>query len=211
MYFAVRPDLDQGNREPTEVSNRDDFTCGDTESVRRHVKATGWRRIGIDGVDAVGRAHLARVLSRTLGCPALDVDDYLHRNQGGYIEFIDYPALNAAMSSMPAFILSGACLREVLANLGASLDGNIYIKRIRDGLWADEEGCVFPDGVDAAVEMFAANRALNSRYIDEMPEQAAAEDEEVSPHLVDEVMRYHDTWLPHETADLVFERDDDAS
>jgi hypothetical protein len=186
-------------------------TCGDIDSVRRHVKAAEWRRIGIDGVDAVGRAHLARVLSRALGCPALDVDNYLHQNQGGYLEFIDYPALGAAMASIPAFVLSGTCLREVLSNLGVVLDGNIYIKRFRDGLWADEEGCVFPEGVDAAVEMFAANRALNSQYFDEMPEQPAQEDEEVSPHLVDEVMRYHDGYQPQETADLVFERDDDAS
>lgn len=185
-------------------------TCADIESVRRFVKAAGWRRIGIDGVDAVGRAHLAKVLSRAMGCPALDVDDYLHQNQGGYVEFIDYPALSAAMASIPSFAISGACLREVLSNLGASLDGVIYIKRMREGLWADEEGCVFPEGVDAAVEMFAANRALNSRYFDEMPEQPAHEDDEVSPHLVDEVMRYHDTYVPHETADLVFERDDET-
>ena len=110
-------------------------TCADIESVRRFVKAARWRRIGIDGVDAVGRTHLARVLSRAMGCPALDVDDYLHQNQGGYVEFIDYPALNAAMASIPAFTLSGACLREVLSNLGAELDGTIYIKRMRDGLW----------------------------------------------------------------------------
>lgn len=185
-------------------------TCADIESVRRFVKAAGWRRIGIDGVDAVGRAHLAKVLSRAMGCAALDVDDYLHQNQGGYVEFIDYPALSAAMASIPSFAISGACLREVLSNLGASLDGVIYIKRMREGLWADEEGCVFPEGVDAAVEMFAANRALNSRYFDEMPEQPAHEDDEVSPHLVDEVMRYHDTYVPHETADLVFERDDET-
>ncbi len=80
--------------------------CGDGESVRRHVQAAGWRRIGIDGVDGESNAHLARALARTLHCPVLDVDDYLHRNQGGYVDFIDYPALAGALSSIPAFILS---------------------------------------------------------------------------------------------------------
>jgi hypothetical protein len=183
-------------------------TCEDLDCVRRFVKAAGWRRIGIDGVDPAGRAHTARALSRLLGVPILDVDDYLHQNQGGYLEFIDYPALKAALAALPALVLTGACLREVLASLEATLDGHLYVKRFRDGLWVDEEGCVFPDGVDAAIETFAANRALNARYFDEMPDQPDPESEEVSPHLLEEIMRYHDTWQPHETAELVFERDD---
>jgi hypothetical protein len=59
--------------------------------------------------------------------------------------------------------------------------------------------------------MFAANRALNARYFDEMPEQPDPDNEEVSPHLLEEVMRYHEAFQPQETADLVFEREDSES
>lgn len=182
--------------------------CGDIESIWRIVKAAGWRRIGVDGVDGAGKSYLADKLSQELACPTLDVDDYLHQNQGGYVDFIDYPALKAAVSSMPAFILYGACLREVLENLGVTLDANIYIKRMRDGLWADEDECVFPEGVDAAIEALAGHLAMISGNFDEPSEHAGRESDGAAPHLAHEVMHYHEKYQPHESADLVFERTD---
>jgi hypothetical protein len=158
----------------------------------------------------VGKSYLAEELSRSLECPTLELDDYLHKNQGGYVDFIDYKALSVALSSIPTFILCGVCLREVLANLGATLGGHIYIKRMRHGLWADEDKCVFPEGVDVAIELLARNAAMISDYFDERSDQPGPEVEDSLPHLSDEIMRYHDKWLPHETADLVFECTDDA-
>jgi hypothetical protein len=184
--------------------------CSDIESIGRVVRAAGWRRIGIDGVDGAGKSYLAEWLCQELECPNLDVDDYLHKNQGGYIDFIDYPALAAALASMPAFVLSGACLREVLANLGTSLDGNIYIKRVRDGLWLDEDACVFPDGVDAAIETLGRHNAMMSQYFDEPHELALSMGNDDEPRFVEEVMRYHDAYSPQEEADLVFERGEHA-
>jgi len=181
-------------------------TCADIDSVRRIVQSSGWRRIGVDGVQGAGMAHLAQELAQALDCPALDVDDYLYRNQGGYVDFIDYPALSAALAAIPTLVLSGLCLREVLANMDAELDAHIYIKRIRHGQWADEDVCVFPDGVDAAIENLARRSALISDFFDERSQFASHDGEETSPELSDEVMRYHDTHQPHEFADLVFER-----
>jgi len=172
------------------------------------VQAAGWRRIGIDGVDGAGKSNLAEELSELLACPALDLDDYLFKNQGGFVAFIDYQALSAALSLLPAFILSGVCLREVLANAGANLDAHIYIKRMRDGLWADEDECVFPDGVDVAIENLATYSAMISRGFDERSDQPDQEAEDHSPHLSDEIMRYHDNIHPHEVADLIYERSD---
>jgi hypothetical protein len=183
-------------------------TCADFESLRRFVQTAGWRRIGIDGIHGAGKSYLAEQLSLALAYPVLDLDDYLYRNQGGYVDFIDYPALSGALASMPAFILCGACLQEVLANLAATLDGNIYIKRMRNGLWMDEDECVFPDGVDAAIENLARSSAVLSDLFDETPDQLGQVMEDSLPLLSGEIMRYHDTYAPHETADLVFERDE---
>jgi hypothetical protein len=184
-------------------------TSADMESVRRVVLAAGWRRVGIDGIDAVGKSQLAERLSRSLQCPILDVDDYLYKNQGGYVDFIDYPALSHALSTVPAFILCGVCLREVLANLGAKLDAHIYVKRMSHGQWKDEYECVFPDGVDAAIENLAWDAAVVSNLFDERSDRRGHEIEE-APRLSDEIMRYHDKWQPQEVADLLFERADDA-
>jgi len=185
-------------------------TCGDFESVRRLVKAAGWQRIGVDGVDEAGSARLADELSLAFACPVLDVDDYLHKNQGGYIDFIDYPALKSAVSSMPSFILCGVCLREVLENLGATLDGHIYIKRMSQGMWMDEDKCVFPDGIEVAMDVLAADMDAISRDMDEPSEHVVRERDADHPFLTHEVMHYHDRYAPQECADLIFERHGDA-
>ena len=181
--------------------------CADFESLRRVVKAAGWRRVGIDGVDGVGKSYLAAELSEALGYPTLDVDDYVFKNQGGFVPFVDYPALSAALKSMPEVILSGACLREVLANAGSTLDGHIYIKRMRNGLWADEDKCVFPEGVDAAVNAIAQYSEMVSRSLDDRSDLPNPVDES-QPDLPEEIMRYHEQYEPHEMADLVYERPD---
>ena len=185
-------------------------TCADIDSVLRVVQAAGWHRIGIDGVDAAGNASLAKELSESLSVPVLELEDYLFKNQGGFVAFIDYQALSAALSSIPEFILSGVCLREVLANSGATLDGHIYVKRMRDGLWADEDECVFPDGVEAAIEDRAMNSEMVSRNFDERSDYPSPDAEDSPPHLSEEIMRYHDAYQPHEMADLVYERPDHA-
>jgi hypothetical protein len=182
-------------------------TCADFESLRRFVQSAGWRRIGIDGVDDAGKTYLAEALSEALGVPALDLDNYLFANQGGFVPFIDYPALSGALTAMPAYILSGVCLREVLANAGITLDGHIYIKRMRDDLWVDEDRCVFPEGVDASIEGLAQYSAMLSRHFDERADEQVQAMDDSPPTLPEEIMRYHDQYQPHEAADLIFERE----
>lgn len=183
-------------------------TCINIESVERVIQSSEWRRIGIDGVDGAGKTYLGEQLSEALGYPALNLDDYLHQNQGGFVDFIDYPALSAALSSMPAFILSGVCLRQVLSNLGLDLDAHVYIKRMRDDVWVDEDFCVFPEGVDAAIENLADNTAMISRAFDEPTEQFGASGDDVELQLTFEVMHYHDEFSPQDEADVVYERSD---
>jgi hypothetical protein len=185
-------------------------TCSDIEGLIRIVRNSGWSRIGIDGVDGSGKTQVASVLSEALECPLLDVNDYLHQNQGGFVDFIDYPALGSAIRTIPKFILSGICLRAVLSNLGATLDGNIYIKRMHGGMWVDEGSCVFPEGIEAAVEALAMNRASTSAYFDEPAEHAGHAGNDNFSEFTEEVMRYHDAYQPHEEADLLFERGDEA-
>jgi hypothetical protein len=182
--------------------------CADFESLRRIVQAAGWRRIGIDGVDRAGKSRLAGELSEALGYPVLDLDDYLFKNQGGFVPFIDYPALVAALTSMPEAILSGVCMREVLENARVTLDGHIYIKRMRHGLWTDEDACVFPEGVEVAIETFAQQTAMLSRFFDERPDGPNLASERSEPDLSEELMRYHNQYEPQEAADIVYERQD---
>jgi hypothetical protein len=181
-------------------------TCASIEGVQQFIESAGWRRIGIDGVTGAGKSFLADELSQALEVPVLDVDDYVHRNQGGYVDFVDYPALKSALASIPALILNGVCLREVLENLGTGLDGHVYVMRMREGMWADEENCVFPDGVDAAIENLVSGTAMMARHFDEPSHHAGFEQDDESLQLQFEVMRYHAAFVPQESADLVYER-----
>jgi hypothetical protein len=157
-------------------------------------------------VDAAVNLEVAVELSEALECPVLDIADYLHQNQGGYVDFIDYPALKSALSTMQGFILCGLCVAEVLENLGMTPDGIIYVKRMHDGMWVDEDDCVFPDGIDTAIETLAENLAAISRQLEEPAEHHGRVSDDASSDFVLEIMHYHDRWQPHETADLVFER-----
>jgi hypothetical protein len=181
--------------------------CSDIDSLRRLVKSAGWQRIGIDGVDGAGKTHLATYLSEELGMPMLSVDDYLYQNQGGYIDFVDYPALGAACTAMPAYILYGVCLREVLERMQIELDANIYIKRMQQDFWVDEERCVFPDGVEEAISAAAEQFDYFSRMLDEPNERVVDLGEENPSHVPAEVMRYHDAYAPQDSADVVFEQE----
>jgi hypothetical protein len=181
-------------------------TVSDIESAERLVKATGWNHIGIEGVEGAGKSHLAEKLCEALECPQLALEDYLHQNQGGYVDFIDYPALAAAIASLPRFVLTGLCLREVLDNIDAELDGYVYIKRMDNGIWVDEDQCVFPDGIDTAIDLLARSRAMVSDYFDEPRDLSGPVIDGEQPEFLQEVMRYHEAYVPQDEADLVFER-----
>jgi hypothetical protein len=185
--------------------------CDSVDAVARAVSSAGWARIGIDGVDGSGKSSLAASLALQLGSVALDLDDFLNKNQGGFVEFLDYEALRAAMSETPMLVISGVCLRAALYRMDCSLDAHIYVKRTRHELWADEPECVFPDGLPAAIAEHRRNAALLARFESGEPVGAGAQVAEVQHSLTEEIMRYHDDYRPHEVADLVFERSDHAS
>ena len=72
--------------------------CESVDAVARAVSSAGWARIGIDGVDGSGKSSLAASLALQLGSAALDLDDFLNKNQ------------EKMMANQPDFILQYARL-----------------------------------------------------------------------------------------------------
>lgn len=105
------------------------------------------RRIGIDGMHGVGKSTISGQLGTVLNLTYVEIDVFLERNKGGFVDFIDYDALKVAIPKND-FIVEGVCLRQVTERLGLDVDLVVYVKRMHLGLWADEDDCVFPNGVD---------------------------------------------------------------
>ena len=159
----------------------------------------GYLRIGIDGIDGVGKTTLANVLSQQLGYPAIHLDSNLEKNQGGFIDHLDYAGLKSAMEQNERLIVEGVCLMEVLQRVGVAVDALVYVMRQSHGLWADEREL----NIEGDVEEFIQGEIeLVRRFL-----QIEGADGEVKDlGLSEEIIRYHAAFKPHENANAIYWR-----
>lgn len=176
----------------------------DVEGLVAELLARKPCRIGVDGIDGVGKSETSAVVACKLGLPVIGLDDYVQKNRGGYVSYIDYSAVaeRIAESYGANFVIEGVCLLEVMERLGVRLDCLIYIKRIGAGLWADEDECEFPNGIEEAIRQSRRNTELmlefEARQKGELYTPGAADE----PGLGEEIMRYHAKHRPHAVADI---------
>ncbi len=81
----------------------------------------------IDGYHGAGKSTIACDVASHLGIPLIHLDNYVLPGKGGFLEFIRYPELSAALHSRP-IILEGVCLLAVVKRLGITPDVHIYIQ-----------------------------------------------------------------------------------
>lgn len=81
----------------------------------------------IDGYPAAGKSTLAKEIAGLLHIPLIHLDDFLVRGEGGFIEFIKYSELSAALNARPV-IVEGVCLLAVAKRLGMAPDVHIYVE-----------------------------------------------------------------------------------
>ncbi len=177
----------------------------DVDAFSATLRARKPCRIGVDGVDGVGKSDTSTVVASEFGIPVIGLDDYVQKNQGGYVSFIDYSAIAARIAANTCFVIEGVCLLEVLERLDVRLDCLIYIKRMSSsGLWADEDECEFPDGIEEAIRQSRQNTELMLEFVarqEGKPYTPGAADE---PGLSEEIMRYHAKHSPHTAANITF-------
>lgn len=148
--------------------------------------------VSIDGVDGVGKSTLARKIVEELTLSYVEIDTFVKEQQGGYIDHIDYDRLiesiKQAMITNQVLILEGICVQQVLKKLGLNPYVKIYVKVINNyGFWMDRIRFFPPD--KSADEMIAERKA-----------------KQFSLGHVEDIIRYHYTFNPHESADYIFER-----
>jgi hypothetical protein len=156
----------------------------------------GATRIGVDGIDGSGKSTLGKRLGDLMGLAVLGLDEFLEREQGGFVEHIRYKDLRARVSNEPKFVIEGVCLREVLDRAHIAVDKHIYVKRYAHGIWADERELDLNEPLEEFLEQ---ERELTSRIAGEKIEHLG---------LGEEIIRYHFHRRPFRTADVIFKRND---
>lgn len=169
-----------------------------SDGVLDALRAAGSRRVGIDGIDGSGKSTLAKAISAKLNCRAFCLDDYLDRDRGGYLEFIDYNRLRAAVAAETSYVVEGVCLLHALDRSHLGIDALVYVKRRHLGLWIDERELDLDEPLE---DFLKEERKLTA--------MAAGRSEAVTDlGLAEEVIRYHDAARPHNNADVVYFRDE---
>ena len=154
------------------------------------------RRIGIDGIDGCGKTTLAKIVAAGLHSRLFTLDDYLERDKGGFLDFIDYQRLHADVSAEEAYVIEGVCLLHAVQRAKLAIDTLVYVKRRHLGLWADEREL----DLDEPLEDFLQNER-------ELTAMVACEPV-TDLGLAEEVIRYHYTARPHDNAHIVYFRDE---
>lgn len=152
------------------------------------------KRIGVDGTNGARKTTLAAGLAMELQLPLISLDDYLHRNQGGFIEYLRYEDLGKRLEENKDFVVEGVCLLSVLERVGLSLGSLVYVKRYRFGLWADESDLTVPS---KSLEAFLTEER-------ELVAHVSGEAIEDEPSLFEAIVRYHSQYRPYERANFVF-------
>src|ERR1041384_8246363 len=95
--------------------------------------------IGIDGLDGSGKMYLAQRLAPCLNARHINLDDFLNRNEGGFLNHLQYEnARGAATAALNTgrVIVEGDCLRTVFERLGLVADLSFFVKHVTaDGIW----------------------------------------------------------------------------
>jgi hypothetical protein len=161
-------------------------------------------RIGIDGMDGIGKTFLAHQLATLLGATVISLDDYLDRDRRAYVPHIRCREVTAAIEARSGLvvIVEGVCLRAVAERCGFTINVHIYVRRVskESGLWHDEDICLAETPLD---ELKQHQRELR-RWGAVVSGREDVDQAEKETGLSDELIEYHARWRPVQSANVVF-------
>jgi len=150
--------------------------------------------VGIDGLDGCRKSMLAHRIAGHIHYQVISLDDFLDKNKGAYIDYIDIDGVRDAVEGRKS-IIEGVCLLKVIEVANLDLDFSVYVQRRHLGLWADEEWLGLDQNIDEYLDKLNAASALIS---------GSSEEPDHDLDLSEEIIRYHHEFHPHEKADLTF-------
>lgn len=150
--------------------------------------------IGVDGTNGARKTTVAGALAMELDLPLISLDNYLQKNQGGFVEHLQYDELLNDIKEHRNFIVEGVCLLQALEKVNTQLDILLYVKRYHHGLWADERELCVP--LEQVEEFLKEEREFAARL--------SRTTTEGGPCLLDDIVRYHAKYRPQEYAQYFF-------
>ena len=182
----------------------------DILDIIKEVKRKNARLIIVDGVNGSGKSTLAGEIAKKLGLLHINLDDYIEKNRGYFAKYIKYDLLkNEIDNTISPFIIEGVCVLNILKNLNIKHDFLIYIKRMSDyRFWQDEHLY----DVDKDIDGFIANQNLEHQKFCEATANIEGNEynpnDSTIPKLTEEIILYHYNFKPQDIADIVYERID---
>lgn len=159
--------------------------------------------ITIDGWDYTGKSTLAKRLAEELNLCVIELDQFLNKNQGGYVQHIQYERLRNAFAhaSHPRVLVEGICILKVLQRLRISPNIQVYMKKLSaEETW--HPGLTLDPGKNAE-QVIEEDKSLRKQIAVRRGNPGTeATGLEVLEY---EIIRYHYTFKPHETADFYYE------
>jgi len=176
--------------------------------ISTRLKSGKFCLIGIDGKEGSGKSTLASQLAKIFGYRHINLDLYLDKNRGNFVEHIRYDLLQTELKDLTKpIIIEGVCLLAVLQKLNKVHDILIYVKRMDNkDTWDDESEC----DVHGDIDQFIINR--KNWFLTFMKEKAKIKGEIFNtvegniPELNEEIIRYHFKFKPHLNADIIYKR-----
>ncbi len=168
------------------------------------IKKDGYKRIGLDGKDGVGKSTLAQTIVKDTGFSIVELDSFLEKDRGGFIEFLRYDELKDALD-VKSFVVEGVCLLEALGRIGCELDLLVYVRRLRYGVWRDADVCDIEGDPEEVIEHEREELRKFAKFEAFWKKLDEEKDVPELPGLDMELIRYHATHRPHKHAQVIYE------
>ncbi|MBR8333833.1 hypothetical protein KDW69_19480 [Burkholderia ambifaria] len=158
----------------------------DVAALEHRIREIRHGLITFDGCMLAGKTELMHELERRLGVHGLDLDDFVERQQGMFVEAVRLQELAAAIEQARAMsevvLLSGICMLEVLERIGRESHLTVYVQ-------ANNQ-----DGTPDDIDLIGAESGRRPDLIEFFGE------------LEDECFSYHARYRPCNGADVLFIR-----
>jgi adenylate kinase family enzyme len=181
------------------------------KAIKEKIASAEAAIITIDGIDGCGKTTIADCLGEQLRIPVIHLDDYIEKNQDGYVDFIRYDelrnALKKARDASSSIIVEGVCVLQVLENIDMTSDYKIYLWKIDNyGKFSDEYGKLYGNSSSLEEKLHVEEQQLHqfAKMSARIYGRPFKNDEVALPGLRRDILTYHWKYGPDKDADIVF-------